>query len=256
MTYTEKLPSENCKELIHSFWKFEVSSSYNGGRPFLFEVMPENKLSIVFVNLPHYKGASCMGIQSKRMKREIYPGSVFLGIRINPWINIEGLIEEKQTTANQVLEAPGILHHFFTIINPSQIAADFSDFNLLEEGLMNLSKHLKVIADPLIKYICLQLEEGYKVTDIVKDIPMSIRPVQKQFKKITGLTMAGYRNINRLRNTVSQIYYKNRNITRAAFENGYTDHSHFMNEFKKFMAGTPLQAFLHQTATISHQCSN
>ncbi len=240
---------------MHSFWKFEVSADFNDGKPFLFEVMPENKLSIVFVNLPHYKGASCMGIQTKRMKREIYPGSVFLGIRFNPWINIEGLFEEKQSTANQVLEAPAYLHDFFAEINPSQIAADFSDFKLLEKGLMNLSTHLKMLADPLIKYICLQLEEGYKVLDIVKDIPMSIRPVQKQFKKITGLTMAGYRNINRLRNTVSQVYYKNGNITNAAFENGYTDHSHFMNEFKKYMAGTPLKAFLNQTETIRHQFS-
>jgi hypothetical protein len=73
MTYTEKAPSEKFKELIHSYWKFEIPAEFNKGRPFLFEVMPENKLSIVFVNVPHFKGATCLGIQAKRMQRESNP---------------------------------------------------------------------------------------------------------------------------------------------------------------------------------------
>lgn len=85
---------------------------------------------------------------------------------------------------------------------------------------------------------------------------MSIRPVQKHFKKITGLTMAAYRNINRLRNTVTLIYNRQENITMAAFENGYTDHAHFMNTFKKLMVGTSLKNFLTQTETIKHHFTN
>jgi AraC-like DNA-binding protein len=256
MTYTERSPSDHLKELIHSYWKFEISADFNGGQPFLFEVMPENKLSIVFVNLPHYKGATCLGIQAKRMKREVYPGSVYLGIRFNPWVGIEGLFDEKITTSNQITETPNPLHDFFAKINPRNVAADFSDFDSLEKGLVNLSSHLNVTYDPLVKYICLQLENGLKINDIARDIPMSLRPLQKHFKKITGLPMADYRNINRLRNTVTLIYTQQKTITIAAFENGYTDHAHFMNTFKKFMAGTSLKNFLMQTQTIRHQISN
>jgi AraC-like DNA-binding protein len=250
MTYTEIAPSEKFKELIHSYWKFEIPAGFNNGRPFLFEVMPENKLSIVFVNVPHFKGATCLGIQAKRMQREIFPGSVFLGIRFNPWVGIDGLFVEKLTTSNQVTPLSAHLHDFFSEINPTNIPADFSDFELIEMGLLRLAKQFKITSNPLVKYICIELEKGSKIKDFSKDIPLSIRPVQKQFKKATGISMTEYRNINKLRKTVEMIYTKQANIASASFTNGYTDHSHFMNTFKKYMLGTSLKSFLTQTDTI------
>ena len=256
MTYTEIAPSDKFKDLVHSYWKFEISPGFNNGKPFLFEVMPENTLSIVFINVPHFKGATCLGVQAKRMKREIFPGSVYVGIRINPWISIEGLFDNKITTANQVKEFPSSLHDMFSDIDPCNIAADFSQFHLLEKGLANLSNKYHVTADPLVKYICLQLDNDTRINDLVKEVPLSVRPLQKHFKKITGITMAAFRNINRLRNTVKLIYTQQEKITNAAFQNGYTDHSHFMNAFRKYMAGTTLKDFLAQTDTIKHQLNN
>lgn len=253
MIYTEIAPSDKLKDIVHSYWKFEISTDFNSGKSFLFEVMPENTLSIVFINVPHFKGATCLGVQAKRMKREIFPGSVFLGIRFNAWVCIEGLFENKITTANQIKEFPSCLHELFSDINPCNISADFSNFHLLEKGLFNLSNHYKITSDPLVKYLCLQLENGTKINDFIRKVPLSVRPVQKHFKKITGMTMAEYRNINRLRNTVKLIYIEQEKITNAAFQNGYTDHSHFMKTFKKFMAGTSLKKFLKQTDTIKHQ---
>lgn len=253
MTYTEIAPSDKFKELIHSYWKFEISPDFNCGRPFLFEVMPENTLSIVFINVPHFRGATCLGVQTKRMKREIFPGSVFLGIRFNPWVCIEGLFERKITSTNQITEFPTQLNYIFSDINPLNVSADFSDFHLLEKGLSKLQNQYKISTEPLVKYLCLKLENGTKINNLIKDVPLSIRPLQKNFKKITGMTMTEFRNINRLRNTVKQIYAQQAKITDAALENGYTDHSHFMNTFKKFMTGTSLKNFLTQTETISHQ---
>jgi AraC-like DNA-binding protein len=256
MTYTETKPSDNFKELIHSYWKFEIPLEFNHGRPFLFEVMPENKMSIVFVNVPHFKGATCLGIQAKRLQREIFPGSVFLGIRFNPWVSIDGLFDEKLVTSNQITPLPNHLHSFFPEINPTNISADFLDFELIEMGLSKLTKQFKVTSDTLVKYICIELENGLKIKDFSKNIPLSIRPIQKQFKKVTGITMTEYRNINKLRKTVEMIYTKQENITSASFSNGYTDHSHFMNTFKKYMLGTSLKNFLTQTETISIQSKN
>jgi len=253
MIYTETAPSDHLKELCHSYWKFEISSDYNSGKPFLFELMPENKLSIVFINTAHFKGVTCLGVQAKRMKREIFPGSVFLGIRFNPWVCIEGLFENKLTSSNQILEFPASLYEIFSDINPSNLSVDFSDYQLLENGLSRLLNQYKVTSDPLIKYLCLQLETRNKINDFIREVPLSIRPVQKHFKIITGMTMAEFRNIHRLRNTVKLIYTQQEKITHAAFQNGYTDHSHFMNTFKKLMLGTSLKDFLVQTETIRHQ---
>ncbi|HRR09253.1 MAG TPA: hypothetical protein PLO56_11235 [Rhodothermales bacterium] len=84
MIYTEIAPSENLKEIIHSYWMFEIPKDYNNGKTFLFEVMPENKVSIVFVNYPHFNGIRCLGVQLKRMEKEVNPGSIYFGIRFNP----------------------------------------------------------------------------------------------------------------------------------------------------------------------------
>ncbi|MBP6793938.1 MAG: helix-turn-helix transcriptional regulator [Saprospiraceae bacterium] len=253
MIYTETTPSEKLKELIHSYWKFEISTDFNNGHPFFFEVMPENTLSIVFINVPHFKGVTCLGVQAKRMKQEIFPGSVFVGIRFNPWVSIEGLFENKISTANQIIKFPTCLHETFSEINPCNLSPDFSDYHLLEKGLSNLTNQFKITSDPMVKYLCLKLESGTKIKEWIKEVPLSLRPVQKHFKKITGTTMAEFRNIHRLRNTVTQIYIQQEKITNAAFQNGYTDHAHFMNSFKKLMEGTPLKNFLTQTETIRHQ---
>jgi AraC-like DNA-binding protein len=131
-----------------------------------------------------------------------------------------------------------------------------TDYKQIEKGLANLSNHFNITSDPLVKFICLQLDSGSKINDLIKDIPLSIRPIQKHFKKITGMTMTEFRNINKLRNTVRMIHSKQMNISHAAFENGYTDHAHFMNTFKKRMLGSSLKHFLAQTETISHQFPN
>lgn len=247
MTYIETSPSENLKELIHSFWKFEISEQYHNGQSFIFEVMPENKISIVFVHLPHHQAITCLGIQSKRMKRLIYPGSVFVGIRFNPWVSIEKLFGEKSSSINQIIELPAKFSSLFNELPLHYISFGFSNYKLLEQSMLRLSELLKADTDPYVKYICLQLELGKKINDFIKDIPMSIRPIQKRFKKITGITMSEYRNIDRLRKTVEMIYLQQENITTAAFENGYTDHSHFLNTFKNYMMGSTVKNFLSQT---------
>lgn len=253
MTYTEKAPSDKFKELVHTYWRFEISEDFNNGSPFLFEIMPEHTVSIVFVNLPHFKRTNLLGVQTKRMKRQILPGSVFFGIRFNPWVCIEGMLENKIATTNDTVEVPELLDELFAEIKPRSMSADLSDVQVIEKSLSNLANHYKITSDPLVKYICLQLENGTKINEFIQEVPLSIRPVQKRFKNITGMTMVEFRNISRLRNTVKQIYTQQENITNAAFENGYADHSHFMNTFKTHMEGTTVKNFLAQTETISHR---
>lgn len=252
MTFTEISPSDYLKDIVHSYWKFEIPPEFNNGKPFLFEVMPENKLSIVIVNAPHFNGVTCLGVQAKRMQKEIFPGSVFLGIRFNPWIGINGLFDEKLTTSNQITTLPYHVYNLFFGINPSNNPLDFSDFEQIEKSVANLAKKFTITSNALVKYICLELEDGAKIKDFIQEIPLSIRPIQKQFKALTGITMTDYRNINKLRKTVELIYRKQENIASASFVNGYTDHSHFINTFKKYMAGTSLKKFFSQTDIINH----
>mgnify|MGYP000296465777 CR=1 FL=1 len=122
----------------------------------------------------------------------------------------------------------------------------------IERGLQRLVSHHQVQFDPLVKYICLQLSQHDKtVNEITKDIPMSIRPIQKHFKKITGLTMVEFRNIERLRASSKKIFYNKKGLSDTALEHGFTDHAHFIHSFQKYMLDVSMKTILAQTEIMN-----
>jgi hypothetical protein len=64
MQYTETTLASTFSDLILNCWKFEVPE---GGLPFIHETMPENTLSLVFINQPYYKGMRLLGPQTKEI---------------------------------------------------------------------------------------------------------------------------------------------------------------------------------------------
>ena len=91
----------------------------------------------------------------------------------------------------------------------------------------------------LIKYICLLLEEGHKVKDVVEELPLSIRPLQKLFKSSTGLSMKQYQDIARIRKTTIDLYTAQKDRYDILYTNGFFDQSHFINDFKRRMDRSP-----------------
>lgn len=186
MQYTETTLASTFSDLILNCWKFEVPE---GGLPFIHETMPENTLSLVFINQPYYKGMRLLGPQTKKFQQQVYPGSVYLGIRFNPWVNFGNLFEDKSTLVNQTTTLPDCIRENFKELKPSDLSFNFSDYHLIEKGLLRLIARHNLTTDSLTKFICLQLESGIKIHELIKEIPLSVRPIQKHFKSVTGITM-------------------------------------------------------------------
>ena len=87
---------------------------------------------------------------------------------------------------------------FFEEVNFSKLKPGFENLSLIENCLEKLLSQTPIAKSELVQFICLELESGKPVSEIVKQIPLSIRPIQKQFKSITGITMKQYANIVRL----------------------------------------------------------
>lgn len=249
MKYTETLPSSEFSELIANYWAFEVPPSAGEGKPFAHETMPENNVSIVFIHQPYFQGIRLLGPQIKMFKQQVYPGSVYLGIRFNPWVKMDGVIDSKAALINQTSASPEYLKEVFREIEVQTFGQEFPDYSLLETGLLRLIENQKVMVDPLVKYICLQLKKEIGIEALVKTIPLSIRPIQKRFKATTGISMSRFRSIDRLQKTVKMIYLEQASVTSAAHLNDYADHSHFLNTFRKYMDSS-VKDFLAHTEKI------
>lgn len=252
LNFSELSPSKDFNELVHCYWKFTIPKNYNNGLPFNYILMPENTVSIVFANLPHYQGPAYSAVRTKGLKEEIFPGSILLGIKFNPWVNVETLFDEKLKSINQIVKCSKDVQSYFEEIIPSQLEEAFTEKEFIERGLQRLVSHHQVQFDPLVKYICLQLSQHDKtVNEITKDIPMSIRPIQKHFKKITGLTMVEFRNIERLRASSKKIFYNKKGLSDTALEHGFTDHAHFIHSFQKYMLDVSMKTILAQTEIMN-----
>lgn len=250
--YSELLPPTELNHLVRNFWLFEIPETIHNGRPFEFELMPELNLSMVFVKNPLKNVVTFSGVRNMHMKRMVYPGTMLTGIRFNPWVNIPSLFGNKLHTLNQVVECDEkIQDRYRHIMNTMDSQFDKNVEAIINE-LHNLEREHPVHCDEFVKYICFNLDgHEKKVSDILKDIPMSIRVIQKHFKQTTALSMIDYRNIGRLRESAKSIFFDQNSISYSALLGGFTDHAHFIHSFQKYMAGTRFKSYYQENKLVA-----
>ncbi|MEM6879613.1 MAG: AraC family transcriptional regulator [Bacteroidota bacterium] len=246
MKFQEVKPSKELEQLVVHYWKFEVDNRVPPGQMVEHETLPESSLSVVFINHPGFTGIRLQGPHQAKFKIDIPPESIFIGIKFQPWIQIDSICADKQELLNLTSPAPSFLgEEIFPEIDPHSLQIGFSDFELLEVGLRRLLAGVSITLDPMVKYLCLsmRMQDKVSIRELVKDVPLSLRPIQKRFKAVTGISMSEYRNIERVRNTFISIQANQGHPIDYIYENGYYDHAHFINDFKKYM-DRPLSDFL------------
>ncbi len=72
---------------------------------------------------------------------------------------------------------------------------------------------------------------------------LSRRQFERKFKRFAGFSPKMYERIVRFQNAADEYKNHNKSLTQIALENGYYDHSHFTNDFKKFSGHDPKDYF-------------
>lgn len=232
MIYIEQPSSNDLKDIIQNYWKFEVLDKPDLKFPINHETLPESTVSLVFINQPYYSGIRLMGPHSKKYTQSLFPDSIFVGIRFHPWITIKSLTNKKLDVLNKTTDTSILIQNQFKEIH---IKVGFNNFKLLDKQVLKFLNTIEIEKNDLVKYICLELNLGKPISEVTSQIPVSTRVIQKKFKEITGVTMKQYANIERQRNTWKAIILENKNQMDAILDNGFFDQSHFINEFKKIM---------------------
>lgn len=78
------------------------------------------------------------------------------------------------------------------------------------------------------------------IHNLYRDLKISERQFQRRFKRYVGITPKLFSRIVRFQSALNQIHHNNyQQLSDVAFDNGYTDQSHFNRDFKEFAGLSP-----------------
>ena len=115
---------------------------------------------------------------------------------------------------------------------------------LLDDFIFELSKKVKVEMNAA-KYATETISQkstGNVLTQVQKDLYMTERSFQRLFEKNIGISPNLFRRINQFNKAFYQLNNRHfQNLSDIAFENGYSDQSHYIRAFKEFTSITPTE---------------
>lgn len=239
MNYSEFQPSDKLKRFVLNYWIFEIPKNENQEKTIRHISLPENSVSITLISQPNFRGVRLLGPHTKKFEKQIYSNTFYFGIRLLPWIVINSSLFQKEHILNTTDEAPKNLSTLFERNLIEDLSVYKTKIDIIEHILLSYLDSVEIEENDMVKYICINLEQGFEIKTIVKNIPCSIRVIQKKFKEVTGITMKQYSKNLRLRNLMLDVLLSSLNPTDVLYDHDYYDYSHFLNEFKKKMQLTP-----------------
>lgn len=85
-----------------------------------------------------------------------------------------------------------------------------------------------------------EIDRDQKISELAEKHNISVRTLERKFKKNTGLTLKKYQLIVRLNELLEDIYMnENINWSELALNHGFFDQAHMINVLKKYLGRTP-----------------
>lgn len=252
-SYREAAPSAEFSHLIWSFWEFRVAEDAPG--PLRHEVFPDGCISIFYLTNKKYNFSllGCSSLPSETVVTEVVPGNIYWAFRVAPaaCASVFGTAPEKLPRGPGFEYAPltaGLTDELDKCDSFEQAIAVF------ERRFANLSLAPDDLDDNVVKAVQM-IEESKgmaKITDIANSIGISMRHLQRNFRKHTGLTPKQFTRTRRFRATaISMLNDIELNWAQRAAEFGFTDQSHLSNEFSAVSGRSP-NSFAEKVSKIDH----
>ncbi len=243
MKYQEYAPTSKLKAVVDSYWLYTDLKKVENER-----ILPDGSMDIIF-NLGS-SGSSIpqntiviSGMMTKFSDKLFNKGSELLGIRFKSGklSNLTSFplfeIKNKIVTASEIIPQ-------FTTEKLEQLKEQKNieqKINFIEQTINNTLKN--ELNDTLIFSVIdfiLNASEPVNIKKMAKEHLISLRQLERKFKHKAGVTLKEYCRIIRFTKTKKHLKNKlNESLLHIACDNGYYDHSHLTNEFKRFSGDAP-----------------
>jgi len=254
MDYRIILPPENLKHFVRYFWVLESNNS--AGTPETFSPLPDGSPGIMFQ--PPDKGTFYLEEGNKQL-----PGIMLYGQAIQP---AKMVLTGKLNTVGICLQ-PHALQSVFGI-NAHELTGKCVDLglvqhkkekhlqekllyatsieeqiNLFSASLINSVNQMGDQKDALTSFVTSEILKGkgdVSFNALLKQLQLSERTLERRFKQSIGVSAKLFSRICRYQESLNQLRKNNyQKLSDIAYENGYSDQSHFIRSFKEFTGVSP-----------------
>jgi len=260
MLYKESPPSDRFAQLIKCFWSFEDDNAVTGiPEP----IIPDGCVEIVFNLADRFRRHYISG------KLETQPKSIVVGqmkqaVLIEPLGKVQlfgirfqsaGAFSYFRFDLDELANRVEALETVFGngLVEMEERIASASDFDeriAVTESLLKRSSGRPFTADERLSVAIDEIRKGRgqkRIKLIARDIGMSERNLERLFSRQIGLSPKQFSRTVRFQNVLRTFKTSSdRAFADAAYDFGYFDQSHLINDFQCFSGKSPA-AFLDQT---------
>lgn len=256
MFYREESPSLNVSHFVLSFWEFRVDAQISA--PVLHEVFPDGCVSIVFYRNRQTKFQQLFisPINLKSIYVSVNPGDEVFGMRVLPEACAAFFGINPSDITNQPFQKETAGRRF-----SGKLENRLNDCENFSEVIGSFENYARIfgvksfeIDNRLAKATRIFIEsEGLaKIAETAKEIGLSERQFERNYRKASGLTPKQFARICRFRATaIDMINNTNQNWANRAADKGFTDQSHLNREFSNLTGNSPVE-FSENVSRIRH----
>lgn len=256
MFYCEESPSGEISHFVLSFWEFKVEAETPS--PVMHEVFPDGCVSIVYYrNKPSsFAELFVAGINLKSIYIPVNAGDTVWGMRILPEARRAFFGTTSSEKFNQMFRTKDLKNQFFPeLLSQLNVAAEFSEAVAVYE---NYAREFGVkraeVDERLAKATRIFIEsEGLaKIAETAREIGLSERQFERNYRQASGLSPKQFARICRFRaTTLDMINNSANNWAHRAAAKGFTDQSHLNREFSRLTGNSPVE-FSENVKRIKH----
>jgi AraC-like DNA-binding protein len=249
--YQEYIPHRILQDHVKRFWIMEKEYTTEDN---IEEVIPDACIELILNFGSTYvrtvgstplelRQVSLIGLLSKPLKLEANGLVKIIAVRFFAWGALPFLKNELRTDNTMKVELDDEWRYVVSKIAVKADAGEyqaavneFEDF-LIVKRLNTLFKPQQVQAAAKLLY---RTKGQFRVAELADYLNLSVSQLQRQFDEATGVspkTLARTIRFEAIHNHL--MLEPEANLTDLAYEFGYTDQAHFINDFKAFTGRTP-----------------
>lgn len=256
MFYCESAPSPAISHLVLSFWEFAAQGENSA--PIVHEVFPDGCISIIYKRNKSFgiDGLFVHGLSLETFKTEVFAGDAFWGMRLMPSACSNVLRSDPALVqSGELIESKNFTHLTEGLLKKLVACENFGEAVEIYESRMKSLELKPDAADEKVAQAVKVIEENrgeVKISALAEAVNLSVRQLERRFRKSSGLSPKQYARARRIRATaISLVVEAEMNWANRAAEMGFTDQAHLTHEFSTLTGRSP-NSFAKQVKRIEH----